>query len=180
MCSMLSEYSKYTTDTTHTAGVMLAAKYDPHNKINDKAACKFILLQTLHLCFEPNNTFHVLWLELIKAVHSTSIDRFDDLKAKLKLYKATDYAGQNIDGLSKAYNKDAGAELTYVGQYEHNITLCMLKTFLEASGRNNESYHFKLRLLKKSLDTELLGIGHMSKDNANKHMVQAYLPQGRG
>jgi hypothetical protein len=81
---------------------------------------------------EPSDTFHVLWLELIKAVCSTSIAGFDNFKAKPKLQKATDYAGQDIDELSKAYKKDT-AELTSTGQYKHNITLHMLTTFLKAS-----------------------------------------------
>jgi hypothetical protein len=93
MCSVLSKFSKYTaTDTVRTAGATLAAMYDSHNKINDKAARKFVLQclnkelpKTFHLRLEPNNTFHVLWLELINAIRSTNIDCFDDLKAKLKL-----------------------------------------------------------------------------------------------
>jgi hypothetical protein len=177
MCSVLTEYSKYSADTARSSGATFAALYDTYDKINDKAASKYLLnsldkdlRETLHLRLEPMDTFHVLWLELIKAVRSTSIDRFDDLKAKLRTRKATDYAGQNVDELSKAYKKDA-TELTSAGQYEHNLTLHMLKVFLEAGGRSNESYRFELRLMKRSLDAELLTVAHMSRDDADKYMA---------
>ncbi len=177
MCSVLTEYSKYSADTARSSGATFAALYDTYDKINDKAASKYLLnsldkdlRETLHLRLEPMDTFHVLWLELIKAVRSTSIDRFDDLKAKLRTRKATDYAGQNVDKLSKAYKKDA-TELTSAGQYEHNLTLHMLKVFLEAGGRSNESYRFELRLMKRSLDAELLTVAHMSRDDADKYMA---------
>jgi hypothetical protein len=74
----------------------------------------------MHL--EPKDTFHVLWQELIKAIPSTYIDHYDDLKTKLKSRKATNYTGQNIYDLSVDYKKD-GTELTSAGQYDHNLTL---------------------------------------------------------
>jgi hypothetical protein len=107
---------------------------------------------------------------LLKAVQSTLIGRYGDLKIKLKHRKATDYAGQNINNLSMAYRKDA-AELTSAGQYDHNLTHHILKTFLEAGGCSNESYRFELHFLKKSLDAVLLAIGHMSKNDATRHMT---------
>jgi hypothetical protein len=130
MCCVLSDYSKFTTDTAHIAGKLQATKYNAYyNKVNDKAATKFVLSsltkelrENLHMHLEPEDTFHVLWQELFKAVCSTSIDCYDDLKTKLKNRKATDYTGQNIGDLSMDYNKDA-IELTSAGQYDHNLTL---------------------------------------------------------
>jgi hypothetical protein len=100
MCSVLTKYSKHSADTARSSGATLPALYDSYDKINDKAASKFLLnslgkelRETLHLRLEPMYTlFHVLWLELIKAIRSTSIDRFDDLRAKLQTRKATNYA----------------------------------------------------------------------------------------
>jgi hypothetical protein len=106
---------------------------------------------------------------LIKAVRSTSIDRFDHLKAKLRTQKATDYAGQNIDELSKAFKKDA-TELTSAGQYEHNLTLHMLKvSFLKPMAPLTRATNLSYTWLKRSLNTELLRVApHMSREDADK------------
>jgi hypothetical protein len=178
MCSVLTEYSKYSADTARSSGSTLSALYDTYDKFNDKAVSKFLissldkdLRETIQLHIEPLDTFHVLWLELIKAVRSTSIDWFNDLKAKLRIQKALDCAGQKVDDLSKAFQKDV-TKLTSAGQYKHNLTLHMLKVFLDAGGCSNESYRFELRLMNRSLDTELLSVAHsMSQEGADKHMA---------
>ena len=54
-------------------------------------------------------------------------------------------------------------ELSNAGQYEHNLTLRMLKAYLVAGGTNNEDFRYSLRGLKSRLDDELLAIGYMEK-----------------
>ncbi|KAI2506518.1 hypothetical protein MHU86_7928 [Fragilaria crotonensis] len=87
---------------------------------------------------------HVVWLQLIKTIQSTSIERFEDLKAAIKARHPSQYAGENLEALAADYRKDA-RELTTAGQYDHNLTLTMLKTFLLAGGAGNEDFRFSVR-----------------------------------
>jgi hypothetical protein len=45
---------------------------------------------------EDNNSFHVVWLQLIKRIQSTSIERFEDLKAAVKACHTSQYAGKTL------------------------------------------------------------------------------------
>ena len=67
------------------------------------------------------------------------------------------------------FRKDAN-ELTTAGQYDHNLTLGMLKIFLLAGGSGNEDYRFPLRCVKQKLEQALLDIGFKDKEAVNLHM----------
>ncbi len=84
--------------------------------------------------------FHVIWwLQLIKTIQSTSIERFEDLKAAIKACHPSQYAVINLEALAADYQKDA-RELATAGQYDHNLTLTMLTMFLLAGGAGNQDY----------------------------------------
>ncbi|KAI2513069.1 hypothetical protein MHU86_1361 [Fragilaria crotonensis] len=119
---------------------------------------------------DDDDSFHVVWLQLIKTIQSTSIERFEDLKAAIKARHPSQYAGENLEALAADYRKDA-RELTTAGQYDHNLTLTMLKTFLLAGGAGNEDFRFPLRSTKQRLDQALLDIGYKEKSGAHAHMV---------
>ncbi len=76
--------------------------------------------------------------------------------------------------LSVDFRRDAHERVT-AGQYDHNLTLSMLKIFLVAGGANNGNYQFPLRLLKKELNNALLVIPHMSRADADKFMIKENL-----
>jgi hypothetical protein len=61
--------------------------------------------------------------------------------------------------------------LTTAGQYDHNLTLTMLKTFLLAGGSGNEDFRFQLRATKQKLDQASLDIGYKEKSAAHAHIV---------
>jgi hypothetical protein len=119
---------------------------------------------------EDDDSFHVVWLQLIKTIQSTSIERFEDLKTAIKAHHPSQYAGENLEALAVDYRKDA-RELTTAGQYDHNLTLTKLKTFLLAGGAGNEDFRFPLRSTKQKLDQALLDIGNKEKSGAHAHMV---------
>ena len=119
---------------------------------------------------EDDNTFHVVWLQLIKTIQSISIERFEDLKAAIKAHHPSQYAGENLEALAVDYRKDA-RELMTAGQYDHNLTITMLKTFLLAGGAGNEDYRFPIHSTKQKLDQALLDIGYKEKSGAHAHMV---------
>jgi hypothetical protein len=54
--------------------------------------------------------------------------------------------------------------LTTAGQYDHNLTLGMLKIFLLAGGSGNEDYCFPFRSVKQKLEQVLLDIGFKDKE----------------
>ena len=80
-----------------------------------------------------------------------------------------------MESLAADFRKDA-RELTTAGQFDHNLTLTMLKAFLLAGGSGNEDYRFPLRSLEQKLDKALLDIGYKEKSaGAQAHMVSEKL-----
>ena len=119
---------------------------------------------------EDTESFHVIWLQLIKTIQSTSIERFEDLKSAIKARHPSQYAGENLELLASDFRKDA-RKLTTAGQYDHNLTLAMLKAFLLAGGSGNKDFRFQLRATKQKLDQALLDIRYKEKSAAQVHMV---------
>ena len=152
-------------------------KYDKYDKTNDRAATLFLLdsLDT-DLCddidemLSGTEPFPVVWLHFIQAIQSTSVERFDQLKSKIKAVRPSQFAGQNLREMAKEYHRLAG-ELTSAGQYDHNLTLVMVKSFLLAGGDGNEDFRFELRGLKQKLNSALLEIGFKDKAAADAHML---------
>ncbi|KAI2501570.1 hypothetical protein MHU86_12894 [Fragilaria crotonensis] len=90
---------------------------------------------------DDSDSFPVVWLQFLKSIQSTSIERFEDLKAIIKARLPSQYSGENLEQLAAHFRKDAN-ELTTAGQYDHNLTLAMLKIFLLAGGSGNEDFRF--------------------------------------
>ena len=177
MTNVVRSHSRYTVATAKTLSSHQVLLYDKYNKTNDLAATKFLLasldpalMSKIKEKTEDNDSFHVVWLQLIKTIQSTSIERFEDRKAAIKAHHPSQYAGENLEALAADYRKDA-RELTTAGQYDHNLTLTMLKTFLLAGGSGNEDFRFPLRSTKQKLDQTLLDIGYKEKSGAHAHMV---------
>ena len=137
MANVVKSHSRYTVATAKTLSSQQLLVYNKYDKTNNLAATKF-----LHSSLDPalmrkikekteddNNTFHVVWLQLIKTVQSTSIERPENLKAAIKPCHPSQYTGENLDALAADRQEDA-RELTTSGQYNHDLTLTMLKTFL--------------------------------------------------
>jgi hypothetical protein len=82
---------------------------------------------------DNDNPFPIVWLQFLKAIQSTSIERFEYLKATIKARLPSQYPGKNVKQLTIRFRKDAN-ELTTAGQYNHNLTYTMMKTFLLAGG----------------------------------------------
>ncbi|KAI2508244.1 hypothetical protein MHU86_6173 [Fragilaria crotonensis] len=150
--------------------------YDKYDKSNDRAAVKFVLSSlspALMSKIQERQRTRFIPHRMV-ATHqnhqSTSIERFEDLKAAIKARHPSQYAGENLELLASDFRKDA-RELTTAGQYDHNLTLTMLKTFLLAGGSGNEDFRFQLRATKQKLDQALLDIGYKEKSAAQAHMV---------
>ena len=181
MIHIVTDYARYSISTAESAYATQAELYDKYDVQNNSTACKFLLAsldRDLHdnivEQLEDDPGFAVVWLYLIKAIQSISIERFEDLKAQIKKRHPSQYPGQNLESLAADFRRDA-KELVTAGHYDHNLSLNMLEAFLKAGGPTNEDYRFPLRSLKARLDSALLLIGHMSKADADKHMQKENL-----
>jgi hypothetical protein len=102
------------------------------------------------------------------------MERFDMIKANLKKRRMTDYPGQNVEMIVSDYLSD-WKELDSATMYDHNLTMNMLTTILDAGGNGNENFKFPLRLIKLKLEEQLLKVRHLSYNDARTKMAEAKL-----
>jgi hypothetical protein len=114
MSNVVKSHSRYTVATAKTLSSHQVLLCDKYNKTNDLAATKFLLssldpalMSKIKEKTEDDNSFHVVWLQLIKTIQSTSIERFEDLKAAIKARHPSQYAGENLEALAADYGEDA-------------------------------------------------------------------------
>jgi hypothetical protein len=176
MTNVVKAHARFTVQSAKILIEDQVPKYDKYDRTNDKAARTFLLASLqIELSnkvsekLDDSDSFPIVWLQFLKAIQSTSIERFEDLKATIKARLPSQYPGENLEQLAIHFRKDAN-ELTTAGQYDHNLTLTMMKTFLLAGGTGNEDFRFPLRSVKQKLEQALLDIGFKDKDAANKHM----------
>ena len=176
MSCVIYDHSRYTLESAKTASEVQVKMYDKYDISNNTAAIAFLLdslspalAEVISEKLEETDSFHVVWLELMNEIQVQTIERIEAIKKQIKDRKPQQYPGQDLEKLAVDFR--AGAlELQNAGQYEHNLTLAMLKCYLLAGGTDNEDYRFGLRMLKTKLDDELLAIGYMDKDKAEAHM----------
>jgi hypothetical protein len=177
MSCVIYDHSRYTLDSARTDSLVQVALYDKYDVTNNTAAIAFLLdslspalAETISEKLEEKDSFHVVWLELMNEIQVQTIERIEAIKKQIKDRKPQQYPGQDLEKLAVDFR--AGAlELSNAGQYEHNLTLGMLKSYLLAGGTDNEDFRFGLRMLKTKLDDELLAIGYMDKSQADAHMA---------
>jgi hypothetical protein len=125
---------------TAKLGAIQLTKYDPYDSTNNEAARTFLLKsitttisQKIEEKLEDDDPFFVVWLEFIQTIQSTSIKRFEDLKLVIKTRHPSQYPGESLEMLGADFCRDT-RELSTAGQYDHNLTLAMIKIFLQAGG----------------------------------------------
>lgn len=151
MTCVVKGHSCFTVETAKKAAGHLKGKFDKYDAENDRASRTFLLNsldENLKLAvsrrIEDDETFTVTWMVMIQHLQSTSIERFEELRTRIKSRHPSQYPGENIESLVQDYRADAMA-LEVAGQYEHNLTLAMIKSFLKAGGKDNEEYRFPSR-----------------------------------
>jgi hypothetical protein len=181
MSCVIYDHSRYTLDSARTASGIQLALYDKYDNTNNIAAVAFLLDSlsselnaTITEKLVNSDSFHVVWLEIMNKIQVQTIERIEAIKKQIKDCCPQQYPGQDLDKLAVDFRADA-MELVNAGQYEHNLTLNMLTSYLLAGGTDNEDYRFGLRVLKIKLDEELLAIGYMDKPQADAHMVKEKL-----
>ena len=176
MTNVIKAHARYTVQSAKLLAEAQVQRYDKYDRTNDMAARTYLLASlSTELSnkvtekLDDSDSFPVVWLQFLKSIQSTSIERFEDLKAIIKARLPSQYSGENLEQLAAHFRKDAN-ELTTAGQYDHNLTLAMLKIFLLAGGSGNEDFRFPLRSVKQKLEQALLDIGFKDKEAANLHM----------
>jgi hypothetical protein len=81
--------------------------------------------------FNGGDNFPILYLRLIKFIRSASIDRFDRLKANIRKIESSQFPGQYLEAMSRAIQAVDAMKLDTAGQYDHNLTLAILDSFIE-------------------------------------------------
>jgi hypothetical protein len=135
MTNVVKSHARYTVHSVKKLIESQLKAYDKYDKTNDKAARTYLLASLTPLLsnkvaekLDDTDPFPVVWLQFLKAIQSTSIERFEDLKTSIKKRHPSQYPGENLELLAAQFRKDA-LELTTAGQYDHNLTLSMLKIF---------------------------------------------------
>ena len=181
MSNVVKSHARFTMDSAKVLSAIQVTKYDKYDKTNDVAASAYLLASIedslsnkVEEKLEDTDAFPIVWLQLIKTIQSTSVERFEDIKQTIKKRHPSQYSGENLEQLAADFRRDA-RELTTAGQYDHNLTLTMLKIFLQAGGSGNEDFKYPLRGIKQELDKALLAIGYKEKAAANRHMLEKKL-----
>ncbi|KAI2490922.1 hypothetical protein MHU86_23638 [Fragilaria crotonensis] len=136
MTNVVRSHSRYTVASAKTLSSQQILRYDKYDKLNDLAATKF-LLSSLHPALmskikekmDDDDSFHVVWLELIKTIQSTSIERFEDLKAAIKARHPSQYAGENLEALAADYRKGRVSSPRQVGATTTSRSRCSKLSF---------------------------------------------------
>ncbi len=143
MSSVITDHARFTLEAAQTASVLQLKSYDKYDHSNNDAATAFLLdslgvdlKTTITELVEDDDSFHVVWLTLMNEIQTQSIERIESTKKQIKDRKPQLYAGQDLMKMAVANRADA-AELFNGGQYDHNLTLNMLKNFLLAGGTDN-------------------------------------------
>jgi transposase InsO family protein len=177
MSHVITDHARFTLDSARTSSADQMKRYDKYDRSNNDAAKAFLLdsldvelKTTITELIEDNDSFNVVWLTLMNEIQTQSIERIESIKRQIKDRKPQMYAGQDLMKMAVANRADA-LELTNAGQYEHNLSLDMLKNYLLGGGADNEDFRFPLRLLKIKLDEQLIQIGYMDKAAADAHML---------
>ncbi|KAI2510749.1 hypothetical protein MHU86_3697 [Fragilaria crotonensis] len=175
MTNVVKSHARYTVQSAQQLIEKQLELYDKYDKTNDKAARTYLLASLTPLLsnkvtekLDESDPFPIVWLHL----EGHSIDLYREIRRPQVVDQATpskSVPGENLEQLAAQFRKDA-LELTTAGQYDHNLTLSMMKIFLLAGGSGNEDFRFPLRATKQKLEQALLDIGFKEKTAANDHM----------
>jgi hypothetical protein len=112
MTDVIHGHSRFTVGSTKLLSKVQMVLYDKYDRTNDKAACSFLLssLETtlrnrVEEKLEDSDSFTVTWLTFIKCIQSTSIDRFNSLKSRIKNRSPSQYPGENLRLLLEIFGK---------------------------------------------------------------------------
>ena len=118
---------------------------------------------------EEDDEFVVIWMIFQRATKSISIHYYADLKDQIKRIEPAQFPGQNIT-MMVVKLRGLCLELANADQYEHLLTLCIVKNFLKGGGPNNDLWKMPLLMLIPKLDEALMDSRHMTLADQTVYM----------
>ena len=165
MGNLLMDHTQFTQAYVKSAVEEQHKLYDSYDHLNNHSAC-YTLLDSLDISFKkhikdhlPDNfCFPLVWMQVIKALQSSSLKCFKTMKCKLESIKLQQYQGQNITDmlLDVTYHCQG---LTTAGIWDHQLCSSILSAFLLANG--DEMYHHSLITMKSTLEDKLKKVRFM-------------------
>jgi hypothetical protein len=99
MTCVIKDHARYTVASAREASEDCAKMFDKYDASNNEAAIEFILgslgpelTKSVRDDLEPDDSFAVVWILVIKNVQSTSIETYQDLKNQIRALKPAHYA----------------------------------------------------------------------------------------
>ena len=165
MVNLLMDHTQFTQAYVKTAIEEQQKLYDSYNCSNDHSA-SYALLDSLDISFKryvkdhlPDDfCFPLVWMQVIKALQSDSLECFKTIKCELENIKPQQYPGQNVTDMSLDMTYHCQA-LTTAGVWDHQLCSSILSTFLLTNG--DEMYCHSLIAMKASLEDELKKVRFM-------------------
>jgi hypothetical protein len=183
MSSVIVDHARFPLDIVVNESKIAFAKFDSYDRSNDQAAKRF-LFSSLEADLETkvwervkqSDPFTLVWATFISLITSSSIEKYDRLKESMRQRSPGQYPGQNLHQLASDFRRDAKL-LIKAGQYDHNLTLVMLKSFIQAGGQDTNGHAFRtpLYLIKERLDKAIAHISFMDKAASQAYMIQEKL-----
>jgi hypothetical protein len=109
MTCVIKDHGRYTVASAREASESCVKKFDECNESNNEAAIEFILgslgpelTKNVRDDLEPDDSFAVVWILVIKNAQSTLIETYQDLKNKIRALKPAHHAGPDIRALTHA------------------------------------------------------------------------------
>ena len=182
MIIITTYYSKFTIDSARDAMTKLTPLWDQCDWRNnrDLMACLMNSLDSrseqlvLDHKLDTDDTFVVIWMIMLRSIASVSITRHTDLKDKLRGLEPAQFSGHNIFSFGLAVKRIC-QELQDADQWEHYLTLSLVKNLLKGGGASNELWRIHFLELVPKLNRALLTIAHLEKKRQWAHMKQEKL-----
>ena len=183
MSSVIVNHARFPLEVVLDESKKMFPKYDAYDRSNDMAAKRF-LFSLLEADLETkvwervkqSDPFTLVWATFISLITSSSIEKYDRLKETMRQRSPFQYPGQNLHQLASDFRRDAKL-LVKAGQYDHNLTLVMLKSFIKAGGEGTDGHAFRtpLYLIKERLDEAIAQIAFMDKAASQAYMIKEKL-----
>ena len=154
-------------------------KFDSFDAPNDEAARGFLnnsisdkLEKTMRFKLDVADSFASVWLKLMKQIISSSIDRFDAIKDRIKNRTPRSYSCQDIEKISQDNKVDA-TMLISAGCYDQSLTKSMIKCSLKASVKRKFAHD--LYVLEDKVGATLKHTSSMSSNEKDRYFAQQSL-----
>jgi hypothetical protein len=123
MTNVVKAQARYTVQSAKLLAEAQTQLYNKYNRTNNMAARTYLLaLLSTELSnkvsekLDDSDSFPVVWLQFLKSIQSTFIERFEDLKAIINTWLPSQYSGENLEQLLAAHFCTDANELTTAGQ----------------------------------------------------------------